>query len=92
MPVEWNREWGEKSDYNIVEDRDELEGIKVGQRVRAIRDNEDEGYYSGDEGLVLGVSVTAPGIFNPTGKTDLTVAFDGMDPISAKPEDLDPVE
>jgi hypothetical protein len=80
--------WGPKAGWNIT-DEVELDGFRLGERVRAVEDNEDEGYFSGDEGQVIGVSRTAPGTFNPAGKVELIVAFERMDPLGIPTTDLE---
>lgn len=87
--MNWDPKWGEPADYNVVAGRTELEGFKVGDMVVVGTDNEDEGYYAGDEGIVVGISHTEPGLFRQVAADELIVHFEGQsEPLTVDPFDL----
>lgn len=87
--MEWNPEWGNPDHYNIVPDRTELAGFKIGDRVEAARDDEDNGIYRDDEGVVIGISHTKAGLFYNHDRDRVCVAWDGMDPSCCDPDVLE---
>ncbi len=83
--MDWNEEWGKPEDFNIVEGVTELAGFKVGDNVVVIEDTPDEMHFTDDEGVIIGISHTEPGKFNPYPRDELVVAWDGYDPSGIDP-------
>lgn len=89
------------TDYGIDPSIKELEGFKVGERVHVIQDNEEEGYYEGDEGNILGFGkIDAAHPNDPHyaarlqfgtafGREYIMVEFDGMYPLEVAAEDIE---
>jgi hypothetical protein len=89
----WNPEWGDRDEYEFLPDT-ELEGFRLGQHVTVLEDLEDDesderGYFSGDDGTVIGVAFLPEGLFNDNPRKVLYVAFEGMDPCQVEPEHLE---
>lgn len=80
----WDTEkFGPAEDYNAVE-REELEGWHVDDTVRLAEDNE-EGGFEGDEGVIVGFSHTEAGMFGPA-RDELLVLFHGYgEPVGVSP-------
>lgn len=87
--MEWNDAWGKPSDFNIVEGRTELGRFKIGDRVEIAHDDEENGYFRGDSGVVAGFSHTKGGMFNPEDRDEVFVAFDDLDPGTTSPDNLE---
>lgn len=77
----WNTEkYGPAEDYGIV-DQQSFDGFTIGDKVEARRDHDEDEFFLGETGEVIGVSKTEAGMFGPGG-TKLVVAFDDqMDPV-----------
>jgi hypothetical protein len=82
MPTEhWDaKAFGPPEDYNYVEGRTELHGWHVGESVKLIEDNE-EGGYEGDVGLIVGTAHTGAGMFGPGGDQLLVLFEDYTEPV-----------
>ena len=85
----WSKDWDEPDDYGIDEERSELDGMRVGERVRAIDDIVDvTGYHLADvgsEGIIIGITHphSGGGMFNtPSRPAQLLVGWDEVDPSS----------
>lgn len=77
-------------DFNMDPELKELGGHKAGDTVRVVEDNEDEGYYVDEAGLVLGCSRTPPGTFNPEERLELIVQLPGRtSPLSVDPDHVE---
>jgi hypothetical protein len=87
--------WGEPSDYNIT-DQEEVENtygqtFRLGEHVRMTEDG-DEGGFTGDEGIVVGISTTGPGLFYAKARTELVVWLDEAgyaEPTIVRPDDVE---
>lgn len=87
------------SEYDFNPDIGEHKGFSVGDAVILTADNEDVGYFEGEEGTVVGFSeippATDPGMAlafgnDPKGRTAIYVLMDGTDePIEIKPEHME---
>lgn len=72
---------------------DSLEGYTRGEKVRVIEDNENEGYYAGDEGVIIGFHSYTQRFFGGPLEV-IYVSFDYMDDeegIEVDPYHLEPV-
>lgn len=82
----WNDKWGDPQDYNIDPDREELGGLRIGDRVVCVQDDDDNFIMEGDEGVVIGISHTGPGVFHLESRDELCVLWDGGDPSCCNPD------
>lgn len=81
----------------------EIDGFKRGDAVRVLEDNEEEGYFEGDEGVVCGFGrIDAASTFSAAATRALfgssaasrdymMVRFPARDPVEVRPDDLEQV-
>lgn len=80
-----------------------LGGYKRGEQVRVIEDNEDEGYYVGEEGIVCGfwqsqaatdqdAREARQALGLPMGSRQaIMVTFPDRDPVEVRADDMEPI-
>lgn len=89
------------AEYDFDPNVGEHKGFSIGDQIVMTVDNEEEGYFSGEEGQVVGFSVIGPATDpaaamafgnDPAGRTAIYVVMDGADePIEIRPENMEVV-
>jgi hypothetical protein len=89
----WSKDWDDPDDYSINEERLELDGFQVGERVICTEDYEDPstGFNNaeeGAEGIIIGITHPHPGggmFNNPAKGPMLCVGWNDRDPSDVEP-------
>jgi|ERR1044072_6745726 hypothetical protein len=90
--AEWTNEELE-TEFGVDLSIKSCNGISIGDTLSALEDSNDDSFFEGDEGIVLGFikiePATDPGLAqqmgnDPMGGTYPLVEFDGMDPVMVR--------
>lgn len=87
--MDWNHdEWGDPSDYDVIEGMETMRDLKLGQMVEMAEDVDEKMVYTGDIGTIVGfVGPAAGSRFNRA-----LVAFEDLvEPIKLEGDQIEPL-